>query len=311
MNQEPAFYDRKTTAWQFRTSPDFLLYGFFHDQNDYARHYQEFTEIVFILSGTAEHYTPPSANESISRGDIMVIPAGGIHGFYNTRKLKIFNLLFVANRLPLPTLELYTHPGYRYMFMHPTVFYDCAGHYPRITVSEDKIRHIEFYLKQFVEFEEQRKNTEQCCGILGVFMVLLCLLCDEWQTRHPDKHFDIPLDIARITKYINDYYAEKITLKNLMKLTAMSENTLFRHFRKAFGRTPMQYLQEFRLANAAAKLLETAMRVNEISLSCGFYTPAYFIKAFKRAYKMTPEQFRRHHDNFMPFRCLKNNGKTT
>ena len=294
MNKEPDFYEIKTNAFSFRFSPDFLLRGFFHDQKDINKHCQEFTEIVFILGGKADHYTPPSEKEPILRGDILVIPAGGIHGFFNTQDLKIFNLLFVANRLPLPNLELYTHPGYRYMFMHPTTFYEFEGHYPRMTVSEEKIKLFEFYLTQFVEFEKNRESTGQHCGTLGIFMAILCLLCDEWQKFHPEKQSEIPLDIARITKYMNDHYSQNIILKDLMQLTGMSENTLFRHFRKAFGRTPIQYLQELRLANAAARLLETTMRVNEISEACGFNTTAYFIKIFKRAYKMTPEQFRYH-----------------
>ena len=180
--------------------------------------------------------------------------------------------------------------------MHPAVFYEFDGHYPRMTVSEGKIKLFEFYLKQFVEFEENRKNTGQHCGTLGIFMAILCLLCDEWQKLHPEKQSEIPLDIAIVTQYMNDHYSERIILKDLMHRTAMSENTLFRHFRKAFGRTPIQYLQELRLANGATRLLETTMRVNEIAEVCGFSTTAYFIKIFKRAYKMTPQQFRYHLD---------------
>lgn len=299
MNKEPGFYDVKTTDLCFRSSPDFLLRGFFHDQHDYDKHYQEFTEIVFILGGTSDHYTPPSGKEPIMRGNILIIPAGGIHGFFATKDLKIFNLLFVANRLPLPILELYTHPGYRYLFMHPTSFYEFEGHYPRMTVSAEKIQLLEFYLKQFAEFGRTREKSGQHCGTLGIFMAILCLLCDEWQKIHPTRQSEIPLDIARIIKYMNDHLGENITLKDLTQLTAMSENTLFRHFRKAFGQTPIQYLQELRLANAAARLLETTMRVNEISEACGFNTTAYFIKIFKRIYKMTPEQFRHSPDKIM------------
>lgn len=297
MKPDKEFYDLKTSAYIFRNTPDFLLYGFFHDQNDYEKHFQEFTEIVFILDGDAEYYTPPSGRERISRGDIMITPSSGIHGYYNTKGLKIFNLLFVADRLPLPVFELYTHPGYRYMFMHPVIFYEAQGYYPMIKVSEEKLRVFEFYLEQFARFQEHLKTTKQHCGVLGVFMAILSLLCDEWQRHHAEKQSEMPLDIIHIMKYLNEHYAENITLKNLMLLTAMSENTLLRHFRKILGKSPIQYLLEVRLTNAAAYLLKTSMRVSEIAELCGFNTATYFIKMFKRSYGMTPEQFRNYPNN--------------
>ena len=90
----------------FSKDTQFPLRGFFYMQNDMPPHQQEFNEVTFILKGEALHYTEPGGWEKTCAGDIWIIPPGGIHGFQKTKKLQIFNLLFVADQLPVPLLEL-------------------------------------------------------------------------------------------------------------------------------------------------------------------------------------------------------------
>lgn len=94
----------------------FPLRGFFYAQPDMPPHKQEFTEVIFILKGKVLHYSDPAGWEESAAGDVWLIPPGGIHGYLKAENLQIFNLLFIADQLPVPLLELYRHPGYKKLF---------------------------------------------------------------------------------------------------------------------------------------------------------------------------------------------------
>ena len=54
----------------------------------------------------------------------------------------------------------------------------------------------------------------------------------------------------------------------------------------------MSYLTEYRLSYAVKALKDTEKSVTEIAIECGFSTASYFGKQFKKAYAITPLQFR-------------------
>jgi AraC-like DNA-binding protein len=72
----------------------------------------------------------------------------------------------------------------------------------------------------------------------------------------------------------------------------MSESTLRRHFRKAFGVNPIEYIRNFRLGIAAKLLLSSNFTVKEISQMCGFNNPSYFCKSFQLIFHKTPQEYR-------------------
>lgn len=274
----------------FPQTPKFKLRGFFEHQKDIPEHLQEFLEVVFVLDGRANHYTPPSGMEEIRRGDILVIPTNGTHGYYDTENLEIFNLLFVADQLPLPLLELYSHPGYKYLFAHDLKFFEQAGRYPRMTLPEDKFTEVEEYLRRFIQVQELASPGRNC-GMLGMLMLILSRLCDNWKSLC-GKPPELPLEASKIIAYLNENYNRPLSLTELAKLTAMSKNTLLRHFKRTFGRSPMEYVLHLRLAIAATLLLNTTLRIGEIAERVGIKDSSYFTRIFKKKHGCTPEEYR-------------------
>lgn len=92
--------------------------------------------------------------------------------------------------------------------------------------------------------------------------------------------------------YIHSHYAEKIQLAELAKNTHMSPQALCRLFKRETGTTIIEYLNTYRIYNAAMLLRSTDKSINEIAEKCGFDTPSYFIKVFKRLRGITPATYR-------------------
>ena len=65
-----------------------------------------------------------------------------------------------------------------------------------------------------------------------------------------------------------------------------------KYFIQYMGIPFVQYLNDYRLARAWARLEETEESVTNIAQSCGFENLSYFNRMFKRRYGMTPGQMR-------------------
>ena len=72
---------------------------------------------------------------------------------------------------------------------------------------------------------------------------------------------------------------------------AGSRTTLNRLFQKKIGRSPGQYLLEYRLQQSE-KLLQMGMTVKQTALSCGFEDPFYYSRVFRKHYGMPPSDYR-------------------
>ena len=68
-------------------------------------------------------------------------------------------------------------------------------------------------------------------------------------------------------------------------------------FKKETGLTPLQYLTNKRLENAASNLAMNGGRgnISEIAYQCGFSEPLYFSRLFKRKYGVSPRSYASNH----------------
>ncbi len=281
---------RKKYETVFRFNPDFPIRIFCEKQRDCGPHTHEFMELVFITGGEADYYTGLSEHEPIRRGDVFVIPPDGVHGYHKCRDLRLINLLFEPKQLPLPLLELYNHPGYKQMFLPDYKHFEAGHGYPRLTLPEDKFQELEEILMHFVKTEYVDSAGRNCCR-LGFFMVVLSRLCDLWRDYHTIAPPPV-LDIGKVIQYLNKNFAKPLYLDDLTKLTAMSRNTLLRHFSRSMGYSPMEYVLHLRLTYAASMLSNTNSSIGEIATQAGFPDAGYFSRAFKKNYGISPAKYR-------------------
>lgn len=99
--------------------------------------------------------------------------------------------------------------------------------------------------------------------------------------------------ILTMMAFIQENYAQKLTLEQIAASAAVSTRECLRCFQSAIHQTPTDYLIEYRV-RAAKKLLETTtLSITQIALDCGFNSNSYFTKLFHRIYGMTPNACRK------------------
>lgn len=90
------------------------------------------------------------------------------------------------------------------------------------------------------------------------------------------------LQIKKALERIRTDYATVLTLAELADEAGLSPKYFCRIFRQITGRTPMDYLNFYRVECAAECLLTSTQSVTEIALASGFNDLSYFARQFKR-----------------------------
>ena len=94
-------------------------------------------------------------------------------------------------------------------------------------------------------------------------------------------------------QYIHQKSAYNISLSDIADQAKVSKSTALNLFQRYLGISPVTYLINYRLQEAAKLLTATEKKVTAISKDTGFDSVDYFCKAFKKYYKLTPTEYRK------------------
>lgn len=129
------------------------------------------------------------------------------------------------------------------------------------------------------------------------------LVCTIWNLlfQHKDKLQTIEASgTSRLTqsrlrtmlRYIELNYSRKLSLDYIAQAANISISEALRCFKTSIHISPIHYLNQYRLFVACELLTTTKQSVSLIAEKTGFENPSYFNRLFKRAYGITPSEFR-------------------
>ncbi len=95
----------------------------------------------------------------------------------------------------------------------------------------------------------------------------------------------------RVATYIDQHFAERITLISLARMSGWCTRPLSRAFRSTMHMSIRQYLQKTRIDHAAARLRE-GDKVESVVAAVGWRGRKNFFRQFKRRVGTTPAQYR-------------------
>ena len=99
--------------------------------------------------------------------------------------------------------------------------------------------------------------------------------------------------IRKSVAHLNEHYAENVSVEQLARLSHYSVAQFRKLFQKLMRMSPSAYVIQVRI-NAAKTLLKTTDRlIADIAAETGFCDHSHFIKSFRKATGLTPNEFRR------------------
>lgn len=95
--------------------------------------------------------------------------------------------------------------------------------------------------------------------------------------------------IVAAKRLIDNRYAEQLDLEMLCRIACVSRYHFIRLFRKYYGCTPHQYVQDVRVARAK-RLLREGWSVQAVCHAVGYESPTSFSSLFRRATGVPPSR---------------------
>jgi AraC-like DNA-binding protein len=126
--------------------------------------------------------------------------------------------------------------------------------------------------------------------ILWMMTQLIKRYADVGSTEvHPGKE---KRTMQQVRHYIEEHFAENITLNMLAQHVALSPYYLLRAFRAEVGMPPYAYLESVRIRQTQ-RLIKAGLPLAEVAAEVGFSSQSHMTRQFKKIIGVTPGQYAR------------------
>lgn len=99
-------------------------------------------------------------------------------------------------------------------------------------------------------------------------------------------------EIKKSQTYIEENFADKLTVEQLAEQAAMSKRSFIRRFKQATSNTPLEYIQRVKIEAAKKQFENQLVNVNEVMYQVGYNDPKAFRDIFKRHTGLSPNDYR-------------------
>ena len=262
-----------------------------HKQDELAHWHNSF-ELIEVVEG--KFYCNVDGSEFlINKGNICIINRGRLHHIYTEdynasmcrKKTIIFN----------PDYFIKDQNIYK-KYILPLLEKDAFAHI-QFNIKKGIGLDINTLMKEIEALEDEKPigyELEEYSLIYKVIRYLYLAYQSSKQSIHTT--YDANVQIQRnMTSFIHEYFNSKIGLEDIAEAGQVSKSTCIRLFHKYTGKSPIDFLNSYRLQMSAEKLVATSEQITEIAYACGFGQPSYFNRLFLKEYNMTPNQYRKQH----------------
>ena len=252
-----------------------LLHAYYV-QHAYPRHSHDYYVISLIERGRqsfmhkgTKHSTPP--------GGVILINPGAVH-----------------------TGEAADEQGFELRSLYPstclmeTAVFELTGHRALPYFKEVRVDHA--WARNNVL--SLHKAILEGAGMLECESRILCTMA-QLIKRFADTGSNEPLlgkekiAIQQARNFIDEHFAESVTLNTLAQHVALSPYYLLRVFRAEVGMPPYAYLESVRIRHTQ-RHIETGKPLAEVAAEVGFSSQSHMTRQFKKIIGVTPGQYAQH-----------------
>ena len=249
-------------------------------------HIHKDVEVIQLLSGVL-HIVTPDEEFYMHPGDMAYFNPNQPHACQS--EAIEGSSLFVIHFDPSLCVEVY--PAMR------NLFFDSSR--MNSSIPDRHLEELKAVSRQIGrEYFAQEKGYEFAC-IGAVNLIMSCMLkYMPYQLISEEEYlsttqFNKRMD--RILMYVQDHYAEKITLQEIAKKEGITTSYLSHLFKNHLQRSFQEYVNELRFERAVFLLKNTNMKVLDICIESGFSDSKYLNRTFIKTFGMTPKEFRKEH----------------
>ena len=281
-------YDFRYNESLQRGTPDFPIEYYLCDTSsphfDLPVHWHIEYEIIHVLRG-AYPMSLDGKEYVLKTDNICFIRDGALHGDGSKRtscifESVVFNIDFIRSR------------GFQQdSFLHDVVHHEIAV---RPFISEND---SEIYYALVSMFKAIKKKSDGyqllTAGALLQFFGLVqeksFYMREAISGGQNQKRTD---QLKAVIELIQTKYASPISLEDMASTAGMSPKYFCKVFKTVTHKSPIEYLNIYRIEQACWLIRSTEDELMTISYNCGFNDFSYFIRMFKKCKRTTPLKYR-------------------
>lgn len=250
-----------------------------HPRYKMSHHWHSETELLYILKG---HFLLSMNGKEyvLNEGDLCYISSGALHG--GTPQDCTYECLCFNSNIILRHSDLVRN----YL---KDVENSNALIRPIFTKVQPGI--LKCASRMFAAVRSKKPGWE---------LLALSGLCDFYGTVIQQNYRETPPDSAAYQRlrqikmaleFIEQNYQKPITLEQLAHVSGLSPKYFCRYFRNILQKTPIDYLNYYRVERACFLLEEDKRSVTDVAYACGYNDSSYFVRCFKKYKGITPNQY--------------------
>ena len=252
-------------------------------------HWHTEFEFVFVNSGTV-FFGIGEKQFSLPAGSGVFINSKTLHRYYSDEEAIVPNFVFMPDYIAVQNSLIYK----KYILPVLSSSLDYQVFAPEIPWQAEVLA----VMKEIIYVQEAES---------GIELITSSLVQRMWDLLYRNVNArpireNIGSSIASqgrlqlMMQYIHQQFSMNISLEDIAGHAMVSKSTTLNLFQKYLHITPINYLINYRLQEAAKLLSSTERKIHVISKEVGFESVDYFCKAFKKYYSMTPTEYRKNRD---------------
>ena len=253
-------------------------------------HWHPEWEAVYIVEGSCT-VAAGQQKTKLHAGEGFFINSGVLHGCWDEEESGcVFHSIVFHPRIVSGSLDCAIHLNYVLPLMeNPSLEWIPLS--PAVSWQRDTLELIEAAWQAFVHLSAGYE--------IFVRSDLSSIVLNLWS--HADKGSQ-PVEkrtlrendrIKSMLSFMHQNYSSELSVAQIANAASVSESECLRCFRTSIGTTPIQYLKQYRIQQAACLLISTGKRISDIAQDCGFQDISYFTKSFREQIGCTPSAYRK------------------
>lgn len=253
-------------------------------------HQHKFFEILCVYSGTVPTKIQ-GISHTLTAGDICIIPPNTKHSIAIFDDSVAFNIIVRTATFQSTFFQSLTSNSALSSFFQHVLYQKTEGNYLIFhTGNDERIRStLEDLYIEYLQHEKYR----------SAFMNSMLILLWAQLLRYHEQNIESVLTrstngnpITEVLDYLSKNY-QTVTLHDAAFHFGYSTSHFSTLIKESTGRTFTQIIKEIKLSQACRALRETHLSIPAICEIVGYENPEHFMRLFKKAYKMTPGEYRK------------------
>lgn len=239
------------------------------DNRNVRKHHHWDNSLMYFLDISGAKYQENGTIVEIKRGDILYIPK---NIYYDT--------VFIPHSKSYKT-------GINSYLIDFSIFDEFGKEF---ILSENIIKLPVDNRKYYEYFDKINTlslfENKPIMKIMGLFYSMLSDMSNDIRNiGHNPEIFD---EVYNSLMFIEENYNQSLSIPDIAYSYNLSESTFRRYFKKTTGLSPVDYIKKIRMERAEALLQSNIYSVKDVAELVGIPDPAYFSKAYKQYYGVSP-----------------------